>query len=146
MKFIVPFAIGILVSASIISIVMFLPIFQSNMPIYFGFSNLNGSYDNSNMLPTEITISNQGGQGEGLTLAKNSFQYCFGTSIYGYNGNIEITITEGNNPSQTPQTLSLLVPSVSIFDMVNHNIWTVVFEWNNATQQWQQQSPVTFAS
>jgi len=111
----VPFVIGILVSASIIGVVTLLPIFQSNMLVYFFFTNPNGNFSNSNILPTVVEISDEGGGGEAVTLAAHSSQFCSGTSIFEHHGTIEITTYTSDQKSQT---LSVVIPSVSVFDMI----------------------------
>lgn len=139
-KFVVPFVIGILVCASVIGVLMFLPVFQPNIPIDFIFNEPTTTSNPANItdLPSTIVTGN-----EAVTCADQTDSACHGETVFAYHGTIDLTIYLENGG--TPyQTLSIEIPSVSVLDMINYNAWQVAFEWNYSTRQWQQQSPITF--
>jgi hypothetical protein len=146
-KFIAFFMTGVLFSTIIFVIILVAPVFQPNMPLevtFFGDGNcklpslakVNGHVNNAG--PGWVTPINA----ETISLS-SSFDNIssWGSTVNSFSGNISIVAYFGNDSVILP---SAHISSVSLLDMINHNILFIGFEWNSTTQTWKLHIPVEF--
>ena len=146
-KFIAFFMTGVLFSTIIFVIILVAPVFQPNMPlevVFFGDGNcklpslakVNGVNNARIFTKTEQPIN-----AETISLSSSDNISSWGQTVYSFSGNISIVAYFGGDSVILP---SALISSVSLLDMINHNILFIGFEWNSTTQTWKLHIPVEF--
>ena len=138
------FMAGVLFSTIIFVIILVAPVFQPNMPlevVFFGDGNcklpslakVNGHVPN--------VYKQEPINAETISLSSSDNYSSWGQTVYSFSGNISIVAYFGDESVILP---SALISSVSLLDMINHNILFIGFEWNSTTQTWKLHIPVEF--